>query len=435
MNKDIAQFALETALNSGADRCRVCCAESLQTSVSYLNGEIEKLQESKSGSIGLSIFVDGRFGVFSTNRTERDELTAFLKRCVESCRLLSPDECRALPDPALYYKGGMPDLMLMDPSFEAIPFERKTEVLRKVDSEAGREDQRIISVATDYDDCLRTEYIVDSQGLEVNDTRTAFTVSCECTVKGAGDERPQNGWYEGASFMDALALDCGKKAYDRTIAMLGARKIKSGKYNVVLDNSVSSRAVSSIVAALKGASIQQKNSFLLDSLGKRVFPESLCIADNPHRIGAPGSYYYDSEGVASSYRDIVKDGTVCTYLLDTYHANKLGMDRTTGDTFSVFFPKDSGMGLEGIMAAAGSGILVTGFNGGNSNPVTGDFSYGIEGFYFENGRVLYPVKEMNMTGNFISMWDSNLFVGNDPIPFLQWQIPTLAFGNMDISGL
>lgn len=435
MNKEIAEFALETALKKGAAQCRVSYAECLQTSLSYLNGDIEKLQESKSNSLGISLFVDGRFGVFSTNRMEKDELAGFLQGCVDSCRLLSPDPCRGLPDPSLCYKGGKPDLELCDGSFEAIPFESKTGILAKTDADAGREDARIISVASDYDDCLKSEYIIDSQGLEVSDTRTAYAVSCECTVKGKGDERPQNGWYEGASFIGKLCLDSGKKAYDRTIAMLGSRKIRSGKYNIVLENTVSSRAVSSIIAALKGSSLQQKNSFLLDSLGRQVFPESMCLADNPHVIGASGSCYYDGEGMASCFREIIGGGTVKTYFLDTYHARKLGMQPTTGDTFALFFPKNSGIGLDGIMERTGKGILVTGFNGGNSNPVTGDFSYGIEGFYFENGKILHPVREMNLSGNFVSLWKNNIFIGDDPIPFLQWQIPTLAFEDLDLSGL
>ncbi len=217
--------------------------------------------------------------------------------------------------------------------------------------------------------------------------------------------------------------------------MIDSRKLPSGKYSIVLENTVSAKAVSAVISALNGAALQQKNSFLLDSLGKRMFPESLHIADNPLLPGRTGSTYYDSEGVATSERVIIRDGQVCTYFLNTYFANKLGMSRTTEDAFAVYFPKNSGMGLEDILRQTGKGVLITGFNGGNSNPVTGDFSYGIEGWYFENGQKLYPVKEMNLTGNFLSLWKNSIFIGNDPIGFMEWQIPTLAFEGADISGL
>ncbi len=78
-------------------------------------------------------------------------------------------------------------------------------------------------------------------------------------------------------------------------------------------------------------------------------------------------------------------------------------------------------------------MLVTGFNGGNSNPTTGDFSFGIEGILFRDGKPLHPVREMLMTGNIITLWNNLLYAGNDPRPCMSKQIPTLAFGNVVLS--
>ena len=391
MNKDIAQKALETALACGASGCRVTLSESTQTSVSYLNGEIEKLQESTSAALGIALFTEGRYGAFSTNRFDESELRPFIRRCIDSCRLLAPDDCRTLPDPSLYYRGGRPDLEQCDPHFSDIPFKAKTDILEATDAEIDKNDSRVISTACDWDDCLRSDYIVDSQGLEAEASGTFYSVSCECTVRGHGEARPQNNWFEGSLFFDRLRSGCGRTAYERTVPMIEARKLNSGKYNIVLENTVSAKAVSAIISALNGSSLQQRNSFLIDSLDKRLFPENLLITDNPLIPGRTGSGYFDSEGAATCERDIIRDGVV--------------------------------------------GVLITGFNGGNSNPVTGDFSYGIEGWYFENGQRLYPVKEMNLTGNFLSLWAGNILIGNDPIDFMQWQIPTLAFERADISGL
>ena len=90
--------------------------------------------------------------------------------------------------------------------------------------------------------------------------------------------------------------------------------------------------------------------------------------------------------------------------------------------------------LEHLLKGAGNGIFVTGFNGGNTNSSTGDFSFGIEGFYFENGIILYPVSEMNVTGNIISLWNSILDIGNDPRKASRWLIPTLSFDSVDFNG-
>lgn len=435
MNKDIAQKALETALACGASGCRVTLSESTQTSVSYLNGEIEKLQESTSAALGIAIFTEGRYGAFSTNRFDESELRPFIRRCIDSCRLLAPDDCRTLPDPSLYYRGGRPDLEQCDPHFSDISFKAKTDILEATDAEVDKSDSRLISTACDWDDCLRSDYIIDSQGLKAESSSTFYSVVCECTVRGHGEARPQNNWMEGALFFDRLRSGCGRTAYERTVPMIEARKLNSGKYNIVLENTVSAKVVSAIISALNGSSLQQRNSFLLDSLGKRLFPENLLITDNPLIPGRTGSGYFDSEGAATCERDIIRDGVVRTYFLNTYFANKLGMPRTVEDAYAVGFPRNSGLGIEEILRQTGSGVLITGFNGGNSNPVTGDFSYGIEGWYFENGQRLYPVKEMNLSGDFLSLWARNIFIGNDPIGFMQWQIPTLAFEGADISGL
>lgn len=435
MNKDIAQKALETALACGASGCRVTLSESTQTSVSYLNGEIEKLQESTSAALGIAIFTEGRYGAFSTNRFDESELRPFIRRCIDSCRLLAPDDCRTLPDPSLYYRGGRPDLKQCDPHFSDIPFKAKTDILEATDAEVDKSDSRLISTACDWDDCLRSDYIIDSQGLKAESSSTFYSVVCECTVRGHGEARPQNNWMEGALFFDRLRSGCGRTAYERTVPMIEARKLNSGKYNIVLENTVSAKAVSAIISALNGSSLQQRNSFLIDSLDKQLFPENLLITDNPLIPGRTGSGYFDSEGAATCERDIIRDGVVRTYFLNTYFANKLGMPRTVEDAYAVGFPRNSGLGIEEILRQTGSGVLITGFNGGNSNPVTGDFSYGIEGWYFENGQRLYPVKEMNLSGDFLSLWARNIFIGNDPIGFMQWQIPTLAFEGADISGL
>ena len=85
------------------------------------------------------------------------------------------------------------------------------------------------------------------------------------------------------------------------------------------------------------------------------------------------------------------------------------------------------------MEMMGEGILVTGFNGGNCNGATGDFSFGIEGFAFSGGRPAYPVRGMVITGNMMELWNSLAAAGDDPRPGMNKSIPSLAFENVDFS--
>lgn len=80
-----------------------------------------------------------------------------------------------------------------------------------------------------------------------------------------------------------------------------------------------------------------------------------------------------------------------------------------------------------IMELCGSGILVTDFNGGNCNSATGDFSYGVSGFLFDNGKITSPIDSMLITGNMTDLWSNLLAAGSDPVPGMSRQVPTLAF--------
>lgn len=437
MRKDIAEYALDNALRSGAQDARVSYNETEQSSVSVLNDSVDRLHHSFSSSLFIQLYVDGRYGSFSTNRMEKEELSVFIKKGIEATRLLAPDLCRKLPDKALYYKGDDCDLLQFDNKYNTIdPQEKKNIALSNTSQIIGK-DPRLLSVSCDFEDTLERVYMVDSQGFNGISNQTLYTLSAECSVMGEGDKRPEAYWYDSSMFFDGLKKErCGSMALQRALNYIGSRKIRSGRYNVILENTVSSRMISPIISALNGSSIQQVNSFLIDSKGKKIFPEKMSLTDNPHTKGAMGARYFDSEGIATKQYKIIDEGVIDTYFLNTYYAEKLSTSPTVeGPSVPLLKSTfDDDAGLSQIMQRVDKGVLITGFNGGNFNSSTGDFSYGIQGFYFEKGVIKYPVSEMNMTGNLILLWNNMLYAGNDPRDCAKWLIPTIAFENVDLSG-
>ena len=212
---------------------------------------------------------------------------------------------------------------------------------------------------------------------------------------------------------------------------------------MVVDTSVTSRLVSPLLTALNASSIQQKMSFLDGSLGKKIFSEGFTLLDLARTYGKSGSRLFDTEGVATKDAAIIERGVVKQYFVNTYMAAKTGMEPTIEDMSRPCmhpFIKDEDLAetekevsLKDILKLCGSGIYVTGFNGGNCNPVTGDFSYGIEGFAFKNGKITHPVKEMLITGNMIQLWNSLMAVGSDARECSRWHIPSLAFEGVSFS--
>jgi PmbA protein len=203
---------------------------------------------------------------------------------------------------------------------------------------------------------------------------------------------------------------------------------------MVVEPLISSQLLRPMISALYGSQLQQKNSFLLNKLNEKVGSDKLLLKDEPHLIGAMGARYFDSEGVATQPHVVFDKGALKTYYIDTYYANKMKIEPTISDP-SILILQPGNTDLNGLIAKVDSGILVTGFNGGNCNSSTGDFSYGIEGFLIENGRLTQPVNEMNITGNMISLWNSLIETGNDPRLNSSWRIPSLMFEGVDFSGL
>ena len=168
--------------------------------------------------------------------------------------------------------------------------------------------------------------------------------------------------------------------------------------------------------------------------GERIGSELMTIIDDPFIVSGRGSRLYDGEGLATVKRKIVEGGILKNYFIDTYYGKKLEMEPTSGETTNLVL-KPGELDLEGLIAGIDRGILVTGFNGGNSNGSTGDFSYGIEGFLVENGKLTQPVSEMNITGNFKQVWKDLVAVGSDVYTGSSWRLPSLVFDNISFSGI
>ena len=253
-------------------------------------------------------------------------------------------------------------------------------------------------------------------------------------MKDEGDARPSSYWYDSSLYYDTLIKSgIGTKALERSIAKLGQQKIASAKMPMIVDFMNANRLVSPLINAINGSAIQQQNSFLLDKLNLKVLGDNITLIDDPHLPKAVGARYFDREGVATKQMPVFENGILKTYYIDTYYANKLETSRTI-DSPSILTMPLGNKDLDALVTSVDKAILVTGFNGGNSNSSTGDFSYGVEGFLIEKGKLTQPVNEMNITGNMLTLWSNLIEIGNDPRLSSNWRIPSLLFDNVDFSG-
>ena len=430
---DLAQYCLAFARQAGAQKVRITLSKSLMNLIGLLNGEVDKTAHALDRSLQLQLFVEGRYGAFSTNKLEKEGLEEFIREAIDTVKMLQEDSYRDLPATERVAKDARTgrELGLFDPAYDTLTAEQRREMaLASCHWPCGA-----IAEEGEYSDSVFDTLTIDSQGLYARHTETSFEIGYETTVEDAQGNHFSSYWWDATPLLKDLQWkDCAEIAYKRALAQVGVQDTTGGKYTVVVDTECASTLLTPVLNALGGFALQQKNSFLVGSLGKQLFPEQLTILDLPRTAGETGCRLFDSEGVATREMPIIDKGVVKTYFLNTYIASKMGMAPTVEDATRVkVLPVGGCKTLDELLSAVGDGILVTGFNGGNSNPVTGNFSYGIEGFLVRGGKKVHPVRELLITGNFLQLWNNLVATADDARPCLSKLIPSLAFTNVDIS--
>lgn len=479
--KQLTRDCLAMALEAGAAKARASLSKNTMNIVATLDGEVDKVTGCLDRSISLNLFVDGRYGTFSTNKLDRESLRAFIAKAVDTTRMLATDTCRDLPASSRTAKDAVSgdELGIYDPDWNSVTPEQRIAFAldNSVNSQAGRapltkfferascvavarqrnnsgpgesRGWKLISEEGEYSDSEYFNFVVDTQGLEVLHSETSFEFFTELTIQDSRGHKYSGGWWEAAPLLkDFHPEKVAAAALEEAVMQIGPKACPGGKYRAVIDSEVSQKVLNPILSALNAFSIQQKNSFLTDTLGKQIFPAGLDIMDMPRIPGEACGKMFDSEGVATSNHYIVKDGVVQEYFVNTYMSNKLGIAPTIEDATRPYIPVFWRNGLrtgdgsavisakadrQSLMSACGDGILITDFCGGNSNPATGDFSYAIQGYRFENGKIVHPVREMLITGNILTLWSGLLAAGDDARRCRAKLTPTLAFDNVDFSG-
>ena len=476
--KILTEECLQMAAEAGASKARASLSKNVMSIVATLDGEVDKVTSCLDRSITLNLFADGRYGTFSTNKLDRDSLREFIRKAVGTTRMLAVDSCRDLPAPERVAKDALSgdELGICDPAWLSVTPEQRIEFalnnsvgvvvpsryrhaqgslkkLRRSNTSAAVTDStlaqtpsseehvppagwRLVSEEGEYSDSEYWNYVVDSQGTKVLHSETSFEFFTELTIEDTRGHKYSGGWWEASPLLkDFHPEKVSQLALEEAVMQIGPKRCRSGKYRAVIDSEVSQKVLNPILSALNAFNIQQKNSFLTDSLGKQIFPAGLDIMDMPRIPGEACGKMFDSEGVATSNHYIVKDGVVQEYFVNTYMASKLGIAPTVEDaTRPLIPPFGDAQSREDILSLCHDGILITDFCGGNSNPATGDFSYAIQGYRFKDGKIVHPVREMLITGNILTLWNSLIAAGTDARRCRSKLTPTLAFDSVDFSG-
>ena len=383
----------------------------------------------------MNLLIDGRDGFFYTNNLQDSALKQFIKHAAETTQMLEPDESRTLADPGRYYKGGGPDLKNFDESLSTIDPSEKLRLAQQNNQEGISQNSNLISFQTHYTDRQHQAHYLISNGFQGYEQSSRCTLTSIATADGKDGQHPADGWGETRIFLkDMPSEGIARVAIERTLRKIGSRPTSSGQYRMILESPVVGSFLQPILNAMNGQYLHGKMSFLAGKLHQQVLSPLVNIVDDPLIPGTRGACYFDYDGVATKRRSLFTEGILDTFFIDTIYANKLKMSPTTQGTHHLIM-QSGNKSLQQLIAESDNTIIVTDFNGGNCDPTTGNFSYGIEGFLIQNGVIVQPVSGMNITGNILDVWQRVSDLGNDVDPWETELLPSIVFEDVSFGGL
>ncbi len=434
---DLAAWTLETAKAAGTDHCRAGVSADRSVEISYRDRKPETIKEATTRQLNVEVYVNGRYSRQTTSDLRKDALRTFVANAVASTKLLAEDPIRTLPDPKYYAGRATTDLKLVDPGHGELTPEMRHAYAKALEAAClAKGGDKVISVTSQEQDSASESVLVTSNGFQGAEKSTVYVLAAEMTARDEGDRRPNGFAYAVTTARKGLPRpeEIGARAAERTLELLGAKKLKTETLPVIIENQVVPNLLDGLLGPMFGRNIHQKQSFLADKKGKKIASRLLTLVDDPFIEGGLRSRLFDGEGLTARRRVIIEEGVLKDFYIDWYYGRKLGWEPTSGSASNVVIPPGK-RSVEEIMKDLGRGILITGFIGGNSNATTGDTSIGIIGRLFEKGRPVQSVAEMNIADNHLKLWERLVEVGNDPWPYSFWRTPSLVLADVVVSGV
>jgi PmbA protein len=437
----LAERLVEAARRAGADAADAVAVRGVSQGVEVRDGRVEESERSEGDDVGLRVLVGRRQAVVSTNDVSGDGIARLAERAVAMARVAPDDKYVGLAEPSLLARD-FPDLDLLDPDIPATAeLERRAcEAEAAALSVNGVTKSGGASASTGIGGMV----LVTSTGFHGSYLRSSQGISVTA-ISGEGTAMERDYDFTSAPHAADLASpeSVGRLAGERTVARANPRKVETCKVPVVFDPRVSGSIVGHLVAAINGASIARKTSFLKNRLGEQLFAGDIRIIDDPLRMRGLRSQPFDAEGVRVKQLAIVDRGVLTSWLLDCATARELGLI-TTGHAHrgvsSSPSPGAYNLHMEAgapspaeLMSDIGKGFYVTDLIGSGVNGVTGDYSRGASGFWIENGKITYPVSEVTIAGHLLEMFKS-LTPANDLTFRYGVNAPTLRIEGLTLGG-
>jgi PmbA protein len=405
--------AVELAKRLGADQAEAGASHDEGLNVTVRLGQVESVERQKDRGLAVTVYKNGSKGNASTSDFSAKGVEDAVHKAISIAGFTTADPYAGLAEAQLMAQDP-PDLDLYHPwdldvdSASALAL-RAENAARGVDSRIDNSEGATTSTGGGFRIYANSHGFVGAYGT------TNHSISCSVVAKQDG-LLERDYWYSVSRLADQLMMpeEVGERAAQRALQRLGARQLSTRVVPVIFPPEIARGLFGHFVAAIRGTSQYRRASFLLDVAGRKIFPDFVNIAEEPHLPQAMASAPFDGEGVTTRRRSLVTDGVVQGYVLSSYSARRLGLQTTgnAGGIHNLLVTATAGS-LETLIAGSDKAFVITELLGQGVNTVTGDYSRGAAGFWVEGGEIAYPVSEVTVAGNLSSMFENIVAIGSD----------------------
>jgi PmbA protein len=445
LSQQLACEILDAARAKGASDGDVMMAESDSFFVTVRLGEVEKISQAQEKRLGLRLFFGKSSASASTSDISKGSIDRLIEATSAMARATARDEFSGLPAPEALARS-FRDLDLYDGEARSLSVEERTRLALAAERAALDSDPRISnSEGSEFSNVFGRIIYANSHSFTGEYRGSSFNLSV-IPVAASSKGMQRDYWYSSDRKYSRLASaeSVGKKAAERAVRRLGARKVKTREVPVVYEPEAAASLLRQLASATSGYTLYKGASFLAGKLGAKIASDQVTVIDDGLIAGGLGSKPFDAEGLPTRTKKIVDKGVLQSYLLDTYSGKKLGLESTGNASRSVGEPP--GVSATNLFLTAGpyradeilksveDGFYVTELIGFGVNLVTGDYSRGAAGLWIHKGELAYPVEEVTIAGNLKEMLQNIEMVGNDLEMRQRISSPTIKISRMTVAG-
>ncbi len=435
---------LDAARRAGADAADAIAVAGDSLSIEVRGGALEQAERAEGVDIGLRVLIGRRQACVSASDARPETITAMAERAAAMAREAPSDPWCGLAEP---------DQLARDWDLAALDLEDRSEPPSPAALETAAREAEAAALAvagvTKMDASgagwqASAMHLAATNGFSGGYARSSHSVQA-VAICGAGLGMERDYAFETRSHGADLPspAEIGRRAGERAVARAGAGKPPTGAFPVLFDERVASSLIGHLTSAINGTAIARGASWLKDALGERVLPDGMDLIEDPLRPRVAGSRPFDGEGLPVARRYLVEGGVLMGWTLDLATGRQLGLASTGNAARGTSAPPGPSAGnltltqgaasREELVAAMGTGLIVTGLIGASINPNTGDYSRGASGFWVERGEVVRAVNECTIAGNLRPML-AGIIAANDARPHLGRVVPSLLVEGLVIAG-